>query len=149
MQVVESSIQALSKDQWDVIVIGSGMGGLSAAAALSRTGHKVLLLEQYETLGGLTHSFSRNGFSWDVGIHYLSCVAPGEPERAVLDWLCDTPIKFASMGVIYDVLHIGDTEPLLLSRPFEAQLLDLKERFPDERKLSMPGLTPSTKVRTL
>jgi all-trans-retinol 13,14-reductase len=31
---------------WDAIVIGSGMGGMTAAAALSRTGHKVLLLEQ-------------------------------------------------------------------------------------------------------
>ena len=121
-----------SQDQWDVIVIGSGMGGLLAASALSQTGYRVLLLEQYHTLGGLTHSFSRNGFSWDVGIHYLSGVAPGEPERKILDWICDTPIELAPMGAIYDVLHIGDTEPLLLSRPYEAQALDLKERFPDE-----------------
>ena len=88
------------QSQWDVIIIGSGMGGLSAAAALSRTGHKVLLLEQYQTLGGLTHSFSRNGFSWDVGLHYLSGLAPGEPERRVLDWLCDSPVDLAPMGTI-------------------------------------------------
>jgi len=42
---------ARSENRWDTIVIGSGMGGLAAAAALSRTGHKVLLLEQYQTLG--------------------------------------------------------------------------------------------------
>jgi phytoene dehydrogenase-like protein len=110
------------------------MGGLSAAAALSRVGHRVLLLEQYQTLGGLTHSFARNGFSWDVGLHYLSGVAPGEPERKLLDWLCDSPIDLAPMGTIYDVLHIGSTDPLQLSRPYEAQVLDLKERFPDECK---------------
>jgi len=132
--MTEESKQARSEDCWDAIVVGSGMGGLSVAAALSRTGHRVLLLEQYQTLGGLTHSFSRNGFSWDVGIHYLSGVAPGEPERKVLDWLCDTPIELASMGAVYDVLHIGDSEPLLLSRPYEAQALDLKERFPAESK---------------
>lgn len=123
-----------SEAGWDAIVIGSGMGGLSVAAALSRTGHQVLLLEQYQTLGGLTHSFSRNGFRWDVGLHYLSGVAPGEPERALLDWLCDSPIDLAPMGTIYDVLHIGSADPLLLSRPCEAQVLDLKERFPDESK---------------
>ena len=60
---------------WDVIVIGSGMGGMVAAAALSRMGHKVLLLEQYSSLGGQTHSFSRDGFTWDVGIHYLGKMA--------------------------------------------------------------------------
>ena len=41
------------KDEWDAIVIGSGMGGMAAAAALSHVGHKVLLLEQHQTLGGL------------------------------------------------------------------------------------------------
>ena len=132
--MVDQGKRTRSEEHWDAIVIGSGMGGMSTAAALSRTGHRVLLLEQYETLGGLTHSFSRNGFSWDVGLHYLSGLAPGEPERKLLDWLCETPIELAPMGTIYDVLHIGDAEPLLLSRPVEAQILDLKERFPDESK---------------
>ncbi len=120
------------KTNWDAIVIGSGMGGMTAAAALSKTGHKVLLLEQYKTLGGLTHSFSRDGFSWDVGIHYLNYIAPGNLERQLLDWISDTPIEFVSMGAVYDNLHIGNAAPLALSRPYEAQERDLKDRFPDE-----------------
>ena len=118
-------------DNCDAIVIGSGIGGMAAAAALSRVGHKVLLLEQHETLGGLTHSFSRNGFTWDVGIHYLGGLAPGDTERNLLDWLSDTPIDFVPLGSIYDTLHIGDSKPLSLSRPYEAQEMDLKDRFPD------------------
>ncbi|MGH1419836.1 MAG: phytoene desaturase family protein [Hyphomicrobiaceae bacterium] len=117
---------------WGTIVIGSGMGGMTAAAALSKIGHKVLLLEQYQTLGGLTHSFSRDGFSWDVGIHYLNYVAPGDLDRQLLDWICDTPIEFVSMGVVYDNVHIGNTPPFALSRPYEAQERDLKDRFPDD-----------------
>ena len=115
--MTQENQSAHSASHWDAIVIGSGMGGLSAAAALSRTGNKVLVLEQYQTLGGLTHSFSRDGFSWDVGLHYLSGLSPGEPERALLDWLCDSPIELAPMGTIYDVLHIGSNDPLPLSRP--------------------------------
>lgn len=79
---------------WDAIVIGSGMGGMAAAAALSKCGHKVLLLEQLQTLGGLTHSFSRDGFTWDVGMHYLGGMSPEDHNRELLDWLSETPIDF-------------------------------------------------------
>ena len=127
-------MQNTDGNHWDAIVIGSGMGGMAAGAALSKAGHKVLLLEQYQTLGGLTHSFSREGFTWDAGIHYLSGIAPGDRERVILDWLSDKPIEFTSMGAVYDNLHIGDALPLPLSRPYEAQERDLKDRFPDEAK---------------
>ncbi len=127
-------MQNTDTDTWDAIVIGSGMGGMTVAAALSKVGHKVLLLEQYQTLGGQTHSFSREGFTWDAGIHYLSGIAPDDHEREILDWLSHTPIKFTSMGAVYDNLHIGDAPPLPLSRPYEAQERDLKDRFPEEAK---------------
>ena len=121
-------------DHWDAVVIGSGIGGMAAAAALSRVGKKVLLLEQHQTIGGLTHSFSREGFTWDVGIHYLSEMAPGDRIRALLDWLADTPIDFVPLGSIYDHVHIGSAEPLSLSRPYEAQERDLKDRYPGQAK---------------
>lgn len=108
------------------------MGGMTAAAALSKLGHKVLLLEQYKTLGGLTHSFSRDGFTWDVGIHYLGCLAPDDRERGMLDWLTCSPMTFEPMGSVYDNVHLADALPLSLSRPFEAQERDLKDRFPNE-----------------
>jgi all-trans-retinol 13,14-reductase len=58
-----------SANEFDVIVIGSGMGGMTTATALSRLNHIVLLLEQAQKIGGLTHTFSREGFTWDVGLH--------------------------------------------------------------------------------
>ncbi len=118
--------------EWDAIIIGSGMGGMAAGSALAQVGHKVLLLERHQTLGGLTHSFTRNGFTWDVGVHYLSSMAPGDRMRDLLDFICDTPMEFASLGSVYDTLHIGQEPPLSLSRPYEAYERDLKDRFPDQ-----------------
>ena len=52
-----SYTQQTLEDEWDVIVIGSGIGGLATAALLSRhAGKKVLVLERHYTAGGFTHS---------------------------------------------------------------------------------------------
>jgi len=120
-----------SADEFDVIVIGSGMGGMTTAAALSRVGRKVLLLEQAKTIGGLTHSFSRGGFTWDVGLHY--CGTFGRDQRAgrILKWLSDGTIEFRSVGTVYDILHFPERFEIPVARPATAYKMELKERFPD------------------
>ncbi len=58
-------------NQYDCIVIGSGIGGLTVATLLARVGKKrVLVLERHFKPGGFTHSFRRQEFEWDVGLHY-------------------------------------------------------------------------------
>lgn len=51
----------------DVIVIGSGIGGLTAAATLAKAGKKVLVLEQHDQAGGCCHTYIEKGFEFDVG----------------------------------------------------------------------------------
>lgn len=114
----------------DVIVIGSGMGGMTAAAALSKVGRKVLLLEQAPFIGGLTHSFSREGFTWDVGLHYCGTFGRDQPAGKILDWLSNTSIEFSSLGPVYDTLHFPGGFEIAVSRPAASYKMDLKERFP-------------------
>lgn len=57
-------------DAYDVVVIGSGLGGLTAANILGRAGHRVLLLEQHYKLGGLATWFLRpRGSIFDISLH--------------------------------------------------------------------------------
>ena len=57
---------------YDVVVIGSGLGGLSAATFLSREGKKVLLLERHNVPGGYASSFVRGRFEFEISLHELS-----------------------------------------------------------------------------
>jgi phytoene dehydrogenase-like protein len=59
-----------ARDRYDVIVIGAGLGGLTAANVLGRAGHSVLLLEQHYKLGGLATWFKRpGGHTFDISLH--------------------------------------------------------------------------------
>ncbi|MCG7200210.1 NAD(P)/FAD-dependent oxidoreductase [Marinobacter pelagius] len=120
-----------STSGFDVIVIGSGMGGMTTAAALSRLDHKVLLLEQAQAIGGLTHSFTRDGFSWDVGLHYCGTFGHDQTAGRILDWLSGGTIEFRSVGTVYDTLHFPDRFEIPVGRPAAAFKMELKDRFPD------------------
>jgi all-trans-retinol 13,14-reductase len=119
------------ENEFDVIVIGSGMGGMTTATALSRLDYKVLLLEQAQTIGGLTHAFSRDGFSWDVGLHYCGLFGQDQPAGKILDWLSGGTIEFRSIGTVYDTLHFPDGFEIDVARPAAAYKMELKDRFPD------------------
>jgi all-trans-retinol 13,14-reductase len=100
--------QALD-DRWDAIVIGSGIGGLTAAALLSKhAGKKVLVLEQHYTAGGYTHSFHRPGYVWDVGVHYVGEMQdPASPVRAAFDHITEGKLQWQAMPDVYDRVVIG------------------------------------------
>lgn len=57
------------KSEFDIIVAGGGLGGLTAANVLAKSGHKVLLVEQHFQLGGLATYFKRKNHIFDVALH--------------------------------------------------------------------------------
>ena len=119
-------------DHYDAIVIGSGIGGMTTAAILSKAGKKVLVLEQHYTAGGYTHSYSRNGYEWDVGVHYIGEVGdPSSPLRKIFDFISNSQLHWAKMDDNYDRFHFGeDVYNLRAGR--DAFRNDLCERFPNE-----------------
>ena len=99
----------LAESAYDAIVIGSGIGGLSAAALLAKhAGQRVLVLERHYTAGGFTHVFRRPGYEWDVGVHYIGGVGPGQPVRAAFDHLTEGRLQWNPMPDEYDRIRIGE-----------------------------------------
>lgn len=65
--------------KYDVIIIGSGLGGLECANILSRQGLSVLVLERQMQPGGCMQSYKRQGTAYDTGLHYVGGLDEGQP----------------------------------------------------------------------
>lgn len=66
--MVYNSVETINQ-AYDVIVVGSGLGGLTSANRLAKAGHRTLLLEHHHQLGGLATWFKRKGHIFDVSLH--------------------------------------------------------------------------------
>jgi prolycopene isomerase len=71
-------------DAYDVVVVGSGLGGVSAAALLAKNGRKVLCVEQGDGAGGFAHAFKRDNYKFDSAIRVI---AEGEMVEGLLTYL--------------------------------------------------------------
>lgn len=79
--------------KWDAIVVGSGIGGLTAGAALARGGRRVLVVERHNQAGGLTQTFVRDGFRFNIGLHALGGFGAGQPNRRLVEALVGDGLK--------------------------------------------------------
>ena len=122
----------LAQTDYDAIIIGSGIGGLTAAALLAKLGKRVCVLEQHYTAGGYTHSYEREGYEWDVGVHYIGEVhKPWSMIRRVFDVISDGNIEWAPMDARYDRIILGEqTYDYVAGR--EEFKAEMKLHFPEE-----------------
>jgi all-trans-retinol 13,14-reductase len=121
-------------EQHDAIVIGSGIGGLTAAAFLSKGGLRPLVLEQHFLPGGNASTFRRKKmFDFDVGFHYIGHCGPGEFFPTLLEQLgVADRVEFLPMDQdSFDTLHLPD---LVFHTPvgWERYRQRLQETFPQE-----------------
>jgi all-trans-retinol 13,14-reductase len=117
--------------KYDIIVIGAGLGGLTAGAKLSREGKKVLLLEQHSKPGGCATTFQRGDFTMEVGLHEMDGPSPRDLKTRIFNELeVFGNVEFVKVPEFYHFVHdhIKITIP---HDPAEA-IIKLKEAFPED-----------------
>ncbi len=137
----------LPENQYDAVIIGSGLGGLSCAAAFARQGFKALVVEQHDKPGGYATSFKRpGGFEFDVSLHSTTVderkgvhnLIPGFPEIADVEFV-PHPTLYRAIFPENDIRVPNRDLPAyiaLLSKDFPAEKDAIKGLFDDMKALN-------------
>jgi prolycopene isomerase len=121
--------------QYDVIIVGGGMGGLSAAAHLATKGLKVLLLEQHQKVGGCASNFTRGVFTFETALHEMAGGGPGKQDRALFKLLAacgvDKKVQLYELPDFYRSVYPGGVD-VTMPNNWEGWDKTLKDKWPEE-----------------
>jgi len=129
-----------AEDEYDVIIVGSGIGGLVCGALLSKRGYKTLILEQHYQVGGYCSSFKRDGFTFNVGVSDVSGLWKKGPITYLLNELGLKPEELFvrnRMRYIFrgEAIEAGSLDELVkrLSEMFPSEEENIQRFFEDAR----------------
>jgi all-trans-retinol 13,14-reductase len=123
--------QAIS--QYDVIIVGAGLGGLTAGAKLAKEGRSVLIIEQHAAPGGFATTYKRQGFSVEVGLHVMDGLDADDPKVGIFEDLAVFDnVELIKTPEFYRVTN-GETDFVM---PYGRQhaISSLIERYPNEER---------------
>ena len=117
---------------YDVLIIGSGLGGLECGALLAKRGMKVLVLERSNQPGGCMQSFRRGGLHYDTGLHYVGGLAPGQTMHKAFAELGLLDLPWERMDEDFDHVIIAGRH-FAFHQGYEAFVEGLAKDFPHQR----------------
>ena len=117
---------------YDVIIIGAGLAGLTAGAKLSKSGKKVLLVEQHSIPGGCATTFKRKGFLFEVGLHEMDGLHQQDMKTKIFrDLDVFSHVDFLKLPEFYRFVY-KDYNIVIPHNPDKAKEI-LLENFPNEQ----------------
>lgn len=114
--------------KYDAIIVGGGIAGLTSAAFLCKSGHKILLCEKEDHLGGLVGSFKYNEFTFDAGIRAMENSGILFPMLKQLDLDVDFAANDVSIGIEDEIVDLTSEDCILAYQRM------LENHFPDDQK---------------
>ncbi len=124
-------------EEYDVVIIGSGLGGLECGVILGMEGKKVLILEKNQQVGGNLQIFSRDKRIFDTGVHYVGGLDKGQNLYAYFKYLGimdDLKIRKMSREAFDVVSFEGDEVSYNYGQGFDNYIEGLVKYFPEERE---------------
>ncbi len=121
------------KRDYDVVIVGSGVGGLTCACLLAREGMKVLVLEQCSRIGGCCSNYDVNGFKPDVGAVFVIGHNLYYKLFELLDLRLEDYLQFNLIDPVYDAILEDGTRVLLPREPEELKEI-IKEIAPSDAR---------------
>ncbi len=122
---------------YDVVIAGSGLGGLVCGAILSKNGFRVLVLEKNKQLGGCLQTFSRDKTIFDSGVHYVGGLEPGQNLYQVFQYLGimdKLKLKRLDMDCFDRIAFADDPKEYKMAQGYEGFVQNLLQDFPGEEK---------------
>ncbi len=122
----------MTREKYDVIVIGAGIGGLTCASLLAKAGMRVLVAEQSSRPGGYVGSFKRKGFTFDSAAHFVTgCHEDGVIGKLLRELKVEREIEFIKVEAPVRFIF-PDFEFSFSLNDLEGAERIIKERFPRE-----------------
>ena len=118
--------------KYDVVSIGSGLGGLECAHILSKAGMSVLLLERGTQAGGCLQSYRRHGLAFDTGFHYVGGLDEGQSLHSAFRHLGLLHLPWQRLDNHFDRVTIGN-QTFSFAQGYDAFVETLTVAFPAER----------------
>src|ERR1700730_9475929 len=120
--------------KFDVLIIGSGMGGLVCGNILSMEGYRVCLVEKNKQLGGCLQIYVRNKVIFDSGVHYIGGLDRGQNLYQIFKYLgLMDKLKLEKMEPAFDrILLGGDEKEYRIIQGYDAFEKEMIREFPDE-----------------
>ncbi|MBF6607364.1 MAG: NAD(P)/FAD-dependent oxidoreductase [Flavobacterium sp.] len=124
------------KEHYDVVVVGSGLGGLVSAIILAKEGRSVCVLEKNNQFGGNLQTFVRDKTIFDTGIHYIGGLEKGQNLHQYFQYIGimdELHLKRLDQDG-YDMISFGDdTTEYPHAQGYENFVMQLLKFFPDEQ----------------